>query len=184
MIETMTRRGVLLGLGALGLAGCNNGVGSNGGAQIDARVDATQSFLFSRYPGTQDLASRANGVLYMPLMTEAGFGIGGAFGRGALRIQGVTVDYYSAAKGTIGFQIGAQQYAHALFFMTPEALKYFRTSPGWAAGAAAEFTGGNVGSALAASTATQNAVIAFLFAQQGLMAGATVEGTKYTRILR
>ena len=26
--------------------------------------------------------------------------------------------------------------------------------------------------------------IAFLFAQQGLMAGATIEGTKYTRILR
>ena len=77
-----TRRGLLLGAGALALAGCNNGVGSNGGAQIDARVDATENFLFSRYPGTQDLANRANGVLYMPLMTEAGFGLGGAFGRG------------------------------------------------------------------------------------------------------
>ena len=29
-----------------------------------------------------------------------------------------------------------------------------------------------------------NAVIAFLFAQQGLMAGATIEGTKFTRITR
>ena len=43
------------------------------------------------------------------LLTEAGFGIGGAYGRGALRINDVTVDYYSAAKATIGFQIGAQQ---------------------------------------------------------------------------
>jgi hypothetical protein len=64
----------------------------------------------------------------MPLMTEVGAGFGGAFGRGALRIQGVTVDYYSAAKGSFGLQIGAQQYAHALFFTTPEALENFRRS--------------------------------------------------------
>jgi lipid-binding SYLF domain-containing protein len=130
----MTRRGLVLGAGALVLAGCSNGVGSNGSGQIDARVDATQSFLFGRYPGTQDLANKAAGVLYMPLVTEAGFGIGGSYGRGALRIRGVTVDYYSAARGTIGFQIGAQQYAHALFFMTPDALEQFRRSNGWAAG--------------------------------------------------
>ncbi len=183
MIETMTRRGVLLGLGALGLAGCNNGVGSNGGAQIDARVDATQSFLFSRYPGTQDLASRANGVLYMPLMTEAGFGIGGAFGRGALRIQGVTVDYYSAAKGTIGFQIGAQQYAHALFFMTPEALADFRRSAGWAASGEIRYATPEQGASIGKETTELDPVIALIFGQQGLIAGATLGGVKYTRII-
>jgi len=46
----------------------------------------------------------------------------------------VTVDYYSAAKGSFGLQIGAQQYAHALFFMTPEALEKFRRGSGWAVG--------------------------------------------------
>jgi lipid-binding SYLF domain-containing protein len=39
----------------------------------------------------------AAGMLVMPLVTEAGFGFGGAYGRGALRIGGTTVDYYSAA---------------------------------------------------------------------------------------
>ena len=58
---TMTRRGLMLGAGGLLLGACNNGVGSNGGAQIDARVDATQAYLFSQYPGTQDLAARAAG---------------------------------------------------------------------------------------------------------------------------
>jgi hypothetical protein len=73
MQKSVSRRGVMLGMGATGLlAACGNGVGSNGSAQIDARVDATQSYLFSRYPGTQDLASRASGVLFMPLITEAG----------------------------------------------------------------------------------------------------------------
>jgi lipid-binding SYLF domain-containing protein len=98
----MTRRGLVLGAGALVLAGCSNGVGSNGSGQIDARVDATQSFLFGRYPGTRDLANKAAGVLYMPLLTEAGFGIGGGYGRGALRINGVTVDYYAARAARSG----------------------------------------------------------------------------------
>jgi lipid-binding SYLF domain-containing protein len=180
---TTTRRGLLLGAGALALAGCNNGVVSNGGAQIDARVDATESFLFSRYPGTQHLAQRANGVLYMPLMTEAGFGLGGAFGRGALRIGGATVDYYSAAKGTIGFQIGAQQYAHALFFMTPEALEEFRRGSGWAASGEVRYATPEQGASIGKETTELDPVIALIFGQQGLIAGATLGGVKYTRII-
>ncbi|MBA3911176.1 MAG: twin-arginine translocation pathway signal [Rhodobacter sp.] len=184
MIDTrMTRRGLVIGAGALILAGCSNGIGSNGAAQIDARVDATQSFLFSRYPGTQDLASRASGVLFMPLITEAGFGIGGSYGRGALRIQGVTVDYYSAAKGTIGLQIGAQQYAHALFFMTPEALEQFRRSSGWAAGADIRYATPEQGASIGKETTELDPVIALVFGQQGLIAGATLGGVKYTRII-
>lgn len=181
--DGLTRRGLVLGMGALALAACNNGVGSNGASQIDARVDATQSFLFSRYPGTQDLASRAAGVLYMPLVTEAGFGIGGAYGRGALRIQGVTVDYYSAAKGTIGFQIGAQQYAHALFFMTPEALEGFRRSSGWAVGADVRYATPEQGASIGKETTELDPVIALIFGQQGLIAGASLAGVKYSRII-
>lgn len=182
-MNQFSRRGVLLGTAAL-LAACDNGVGSSGSEVIDRRVANALDFMYRTYPQTIQLKNMSAGMLVMPLVGEAGFMIGGSYGEGALLIEDVTVDYYSATQASVGFQIGAQQYAYVLFFMTPEALKYFRTSPGWAAGAAAEFTGGNVGSALAASTATQNAVIAFLFAQQGLMAGATIEGTKYTRILR
>ena len=179
----MTRRGLVLGAGALALAGCNNGVGSNGASQIEARVDATQNFLFAQYPGTQDLASRAAGVLYMPLMTEAGLGVGGAYGRGALRIQGVTVDYYSATKGSIGFQIGAQQYAHALFFMEPGALEQFRRSSGWAAGADIRYATPEQGASIGKQTTELDPVIALVFGQQGLIAGATLAGIKYTRII-
>lgn len=181
----ITRRGMLAGAGSAMLvtAACSNGVGSGGGAQIDARVDATQRFLFDRYPGTQDLASRASGVLVMPLITEAGFGIGGAYGRGALRIQGATVDYYSAAKASIGFQIGAQQYAHALFFMTPAALEEFRRSPGWAASADVRYATPDQGASIGKETTELLPVIALVFGQQGLIAGATLSGVKYTRII-
>lgn len=186
MTISMTRRGLLVGAGAVAataLAACNNGIGSNGSAQIDARVAATEQFLFTQYPGTRDLASRAAGVLYMPLMTEVGAGFGGAFGRGALRIQGVTVDYYSAAKGSFGLQIGAQQYAHTLFFMTPGALEKFRRSSGWAAGADVRYASPEEGASIGKETTELDEVIALVYGQQGLIAGATLSGIKYTRII-
>ncbi|MEV8467801.1 lipid-binding SYLF domain-containing protein [Fluviibacterium sp. DFM31] len=179
----MTRRGLLLGTGAL-LVACDNSVGSKGAQTIDTRVASALAFMYKTYPETMELRDKSVGMLVMPLVGEAGFMVGGSYGEGALQVDGVTVDYYSATQGSVGFQIGAQQYAYVLFFLTPESLRRFRTSPGWDAGAAAEFTGGEIGGALKASTVTSNSAIAFLFAQQGLMAGATIEGTKYTRILR
>lgn len=182
-----TRRGWLLGAGAtatLALAGCNNGVGQNASARLEARVEATQQYMLSTYPSTQALVQGAAGVLYMPLMTEAGLGVGGAYGQGALRIGGATVDYYSATQASIGLQAGAQQYAHALIFQTPQALAAFRASPGWVAGADAYFALPTGGMALGAdSIAAQHPVVALIFGQKGLMAGATIEGTKYTRII-
>ncbi|MFE3835690.1 twin-arginine translocation pathway signal [Pseudogemmobacter sonorensis] len=181
----LSRRGFLVAGGAAALltAGCGNGVGSNAASQIDARVDATQNYLFGRYPGTRDLASRAVGVLYMPLITEAGLVWGGAYGRGALRIQGATVDYYSAAKASVGLQVGAQQYAHALFFMTEPALSEFRRSSGWAASADLRYATPDEGATIGKATTEIEPVIALVFGQQGLIAGATLAGVKYTRII-
>ena len=189
MSEMMfTRRGLMVGAGAVAasgvLAGCDNGIGSNGAGQIEARVSATQEFLFTQYPGTRDLASRAAGVLYMPLMTEAGFFFGGAYGRGALRINDVTVDYYSATQGSWGLQVGAQQYAHIILFMTPEALANFRSSPGWTAGADMQYATPDGGQNAGVDTTTTSApVVAYVFGQAGFIIGATLSGTKYTRII-
>lgn len=167
----------------LALSGCANGIGGGGAQRLDARVDATRDFLFSRYPGTRELAQKSFGVLYMPLITEAGFGIGGSYGQGALRINDVSVDYYSSTRATIGFQIGAQQYAHALFFLTEAALGDFRRSTGWAAGADVRYATPEQGASLGKETTEINPVIALIFGQSGLIAGATLAGSKYNRII-
>ena len=183
----MTRRALALGFAAvagLGLAGCDNGIGSGNGAVLDARADQTLNYMFAEYPGTRDLASRASGVLVVPLVTEAGLGLGGSYGQGVLRVNETTVDYYSVASGSAGLQIGAQQYSYALFFMTDEALSEFRRSPGWAAGADIEYAINDIGDTLKAETTTSlSPVIAVIFAQAGLRLGASLEGTKYTRII-
>ena len=130
----INRRTALTGGFAASLltAACGNGIGSAGAANIDARVANSLNFLDNNYPGTQDLKEKSVGMLVMPLVTEAGLiGLGGSYGRGALMVNGVTVDYYSATQASFGIQLGAQQYSHVLYFLTEEALTDFRTSPGW-----------------------------------------------------
>ena len=165
-------------------AACGNGIGSDGASKIDARVNATLNQMYSQFPNTRSLAEKSTGMLVMPLVTEAGLWLGGAYGRGALRVNGVTVDYYSTTKASAGLQIGAQQYAHVLFFMTEGALQEFRRSDGWAAGGDLEYVIRDQGDSVAADTTTlRSPVLAAVFGQAGLRIGATLEGTKYTRII-
>jgi lipid-binding SYLF domain-containing protein len=184
-MSDFSRRSFALGaVAATTLAACGNGIGSQGAATIDARADATINEMYRSFPGTQGLAAQASGILVMPLVTEVGLGLGGSFGRGALRVGPSTVDYYAAASGSAGLQIGAQQFSHVLFFMTPEALSEFRRSQGWAAGADVEYAFSDQSDMLRAETTTSlSPVIAVVFGQTGLRLGATLEGTKYTRII-
>ncbi len=182
----LSRRNFLVsGVASTGLAACGNGVNSNGGNKIDARVDQAFNFMYQNVPGSSDLASKAVGILMMPVISKVGIiGPGGSYGRGALRINDASVDYYSATSATFGFQLGAQQYSTALFFMTDAALSDFRRSPGWTLGADAEYAVSNEGGNLGVDTTTAlSPVIAVVFGQAGLIAGATIEGSKFNRII-
>lgn len=184
MTQISRRTFALSAVAGTALAACSNGIGGAGGQRIDARVDETLQHMYDRYPGTRQLASDAAGLLIMPLVTEVGLWVGGSYGQGALRINGTSVDYYSIAGASAGFQIGAQQFSHVLFFMTPESLQEFRQSSGWVAGADLEYAVSTQSDMLRADSTTSLApVIAVVFAQAGLRVGATLEGAKYTRII-
>ena len=180
----MTRRSLLALGGAAALAGCSNAVGSGGSFVIDERVDRTLGFMTDSYPAARDLRDKSAGLLVMPLVTEAAVVAGGSYGRGALVIEDAKVDYYSASQASVGLQIGAQQYAHVLFFLTPGALMEFRTSPGWVAGADLEYAWLDHGVSAGTDTVTVfSPVVATVFGQSGAIAAASVEGTKYSRII-
>ncbi len=67
--------------------------------------------------------------------------------------------------------------------MNDEVLKKFRNSENWRAGVDAKVTAINVGvDGSLSSMKFKQPVVGFVFAQKGLMAGATIEGSKFTKL--
>ena len=153
--------------------------------EIEQDVLRAERIMHDTVPGAKELSAHAKGVLIMPSVIKGGLIIGGSYGEGSLKIAGVTDGFYSVAAASIGYQIGIQKTAHAVFFMTDKALSDFRRSEGWELGADAEFTVPGDGISLNLSTTSVTTpVIAIVFAQDGLLAGASLEGAKYSRVER
>ena len=185
MIIKRNRREFSLGLIAItGTTACSNGIGTNNAAEIDARIAVTLNTMYQVYPGAQNLANKSSGILVMPLITEAGLGLGTGYGRGALQIENANVDYYSSTSASAGLQIGFQQYSYVLFFTTESALREFRTANWWVAGANVEYVYKDQSDYLGTETTSATSdVVAIIFAQAGMRFGATLDGTKYSRII-
>lgn len=178
----LTRRAALA-LTAAALAPLPGAAHAATAAEIDGNVDIALDALLAQSPAAQALAERAVAVLVFPNVVKAGFGFGGQFGQGALRRGGVTVGYYNLTSASFGLQLGAQSFAETYFFMTEEALSYLDRSDGWEVGADAKVAVADRGySADATSTTVTQPIVVFVSGQQGLMAGAVVEGSKISRI--
>jgi lipid-binding SYLF domain-containing protein len=63
--------------------------------EINASVNATLDRFYRQIPGARELSARAAGVLVFPTVVKAGFGVGGEYGEGAMRIGGKTAGYYN-----------------------------------------------------------------------------------------
>ena len=150
---------------------------------IDASVDSTLARLYADASGSRELVSKAKGVLVFPSVIDAGLVVGGQYGEGSLRVNGHTVGYYSTATGSVGWQIGAQSRAIVFLFMTDESLRRFRSTDGWSAGGDASVAVLKIGANGNVDTTTATGQVdAFVLTNNGLMAGASLEGTKVTRL--
>jgi len=94
--------------------------------EIDASVNAALARFTKQLKGSKEFLQRARGVLVFADVYQAGVGIGGQYGEGALRIRGKTVAYYSITSASIGFQLGAQKKDIILVFLQDKALQDFR----------------------------------------------------------
>lgn len=151
--------------------------------EINAGVKAAMDRFKKQVKGSSSYLKGARGVLVMPNITKAGFVVGGKYGQGALLVGGRTVDYYSLAEGSVGWQIGAEKYDMVILFMTDEVLQKFRSSEGWEAGVDAEVTLISAGADVSVETLrSQHPVAGFIFDQKGLMGGVSIKGAKFTRI--
>ena len=150
---------------------------------VDASYHETLDRLYASTSGSRELVAKARGVLVFPRVISAGLVVGGAYGEGQLREHGRVEGYYRTTTGSIGWQIGAQSRAIVILFMTDDSLQRFMASKGWSGGADASvavLTAGANGAIDA--NAAQAPTSAFIMTNAGLMAGATLQGTKITRI--
>ncbi len=184
----LSRRGFVVLAAGGGLAACTTAPTSlqgSAGQRIDAAVDVALAELFQTVPGSEQLAAQSQAVLIMPNITRAAAIVGGAYGEGALRISGATVDYYSLSAVSIGFALGAQAFNQALFFLTPQALQDFRLADGWQLGVDAAVVVDTDGAAGGINTSSFNRpIVEVIYAQRGLIADASLGGAKYSRVFR
>lgn len=178
-----------LGLGSIALIGCTTTTNDSQAtpavsrASMETSVNETLSRLYSTVPGTREMVSKAAGVLVFPAVVGGSFGVGAEHGRGALRVGGQTVAYYSTTGASIGFQAGGQSRSVIYVFNTQEALQKFRASNGWTAGADATVAVGTVGANGRVDTKTlQQPITSFTLTNVGLEAGVSVGGSKITPI--
>lgn len=152
--------------------------------EIEIDTDATMKKFYAYVKNGPSLVSQAKGVLVFPGVYKAGvFFLGGEYGEGALQIDGQTVDYYSTAAGSFGFQLGAQKKSVVILFLEDNALNNFRNSENWEVGVDASIALVDIGAGGSIDTTKLNKpIIAFVFNQKGLMYNLTLEGSKFTKL--
>lgn len=154
-----------------------------GAKEIDIKVDAALAKFKKEVGGGAAFLKKADGVLVFPEVVKAGFGIGGEYGEGALRINGKTVDYYSTAAASIGFQLGAQVKTVVLVFLDKNALKKFRDSSGWEVGVDGSVALVTLGAGKDINSVNiDDPIVGFVISNKGLMYNLTLEGSKITKL--
>jgi lipid-binding SYLF domain-containing protein len=141
--------------------------------------------LYKTQPFAETLSRSAKAVLVFPNIVKAGLVFGGSYGEGELIKGSKVVDYFNSVTGSWGLQIGAQSYGYAVFLMTDAAVEYIEKTDGWEIGVGPTVVVVDEGVAKNLSTSSlKDDAYAFIFSQQGLMAGISIEGTKISRIKR
>ena len=139
--------------------------------------------LMATVPTAKMLEERAYATLVFPDITKAGFLVGGEYGNGVLFRRGGISGYYNLAGVSYGFQAGAQTYSLIMFFMNEWSWRALNMRDGLQVGVGPSVVVLDEGKARTiTSTTLTSDVYAFVFGEQGLMAGAGLEGTKITRL--
>ena len=152
--------------------------------ELEQKARAAYKTLVETTPKAAELGTHATAVLIFPDILKAGFLVGAKEGDGVMfGPDGKVMGYYNATALSYGLQAGAQTFHQAMFLMTPAALNYLNSSDGWSVGVGPSVVVIDEGKAKSMTTTTvKSDVYAFIYGQEGLMAGAGVQGQKITKI--
>jgi lipid-binding SYLF domain-containing protein len=144
---------------------------------VDQRAQATISRFKQKDPGLEGFFSRAAGYAVYPEVTQGGFIVGAAHGRGVLFENDRVVGRTNVTVVNVGLQAGGQSFSQVVFFGDELALRRFkRGNLEFSARASAVA----VDRGAAADANYRNGVAVFTMPRGGLMVEASVGGQTFS----
>lgn len=151
--------------------------------EIDAAIESAIDRFTNEIQGAQTYLDGARGILVIPKMIKAGLVLGMEYGEGALVVDNIKVQYYRAFSGSLGLQLGIGSKDLIILFYDDEAMDDFLYSSGWQVGVDGSVALLDMGAGGSLdSTEAQDPIVGFVFGHKGLIAGLSLEGTKFTKI--
>ncbi len=123
--------------------------------------------------GMEAYFSKARGYVVYPSVGKAGFGIGGAHGKGIVFEAGKAIGTSSLTQVSIGFQLGGQVYSEIVFFKDSAAMNIFTKGE---IEVSAQVSAVAVTEGISAQTGFIDGIAIFTMAKGGLMYEASVAG--------
>jgi lipid-binding SYLF domain-containing protein len=145
---------------------------------IELDVKAQEALASFRKEDTSidDFISKSVGYVVIPTVGKAGFGIGGARGKGVLYENGGVTAVVTLSQLSIGFQWGGQAYSEYIFFQDSPTLSNFKEG-NYELNAQASAVAVTAGAS--ADAAFVDGMAIFTQAKGGLMYEAAVGGQKF-----
>ena len=151
--------------------------------EIDAAIESALTRFKDEITGSQAYLDGARGTLVIPRMIKAGVILGMEYGEGALIVDGIKVQYYRAFSTSLGIQLGVGAKDLVILFFDDDAMDDFLYSSGWQAGVDGTVALWNMGAGGSIDTTeSQDPIVGFVFGHKGIIAGVSMEGTKFTKI--
>lgn len=176
---------IVLAAVSLASASLLNSAGAATAEDLNAESRQALQILYKATPFAETISHSAKAVLVFPKIIKAGLVFGGSYGEGELLKGSKVAGYYNSVTGSWGLQAGAQSYGYVVFLMTDKAVNYVRKTKGWEIGVGPTVVVVDAGAAKNLSSSTlKGDAYAFIFDQEGLMAGVSIEGTKISLIKR
>ncbi|MGA3067541.1 MAG: YSC84-related protein [Tepidisphaeraceae bacterium] len=164
-------------IGILALAACSTAPPTPAGKSDlrDSSADALNQAQ-QNDPSLRDIIQASSGYAVFPSVGKGAIGIGGAYGKGDVYQNGAVVGYCDMTQGSIGVQLGGQDYVEILVFQNPEAVQRFENGNFTFD---AQATAVAVKSGAGANAKFENGVAVFTMAEAGLMYEAAVGGQNF-----
>lgn len=161
-------------------------VATGGDPDLDAKARVALQRLLSETPNAKELQAQAKGVLVFPDIAKAGLIVGAEGGKGVMfGPDGRVMGYYRVQAMSVGLQAGAQAFSQVMFLMTDSAITALTSGSGWSVGTGPTVVVLDAGMAKSMTTTTMKSdVYAFIFGQEGLMAGIGLQGQQISKYVQ